>query len=60
MCVKSKIKVFVYGWRQQQQLDMCLWNMDAPGSNKVKILQNLEVLHFDPIHPLGTCDVSEV
>ena len=23
------------------QLDMCLWNTDAPGGNKVKIWQNL-------------------
>ena len=23
------------------KLDMCLWNMDAPGGNKVKIWKNL-------------------
>ena len=27
---------------------MCLWTTDAPGSNNVKIWQNLQVLHFDP------------
>ena len=25
----------------EKQLDMCLWNTDAPGGNKVKILKNL-------------------
>ena len=30
---------------------MCLWNTDAPGGNKVKIWQNLQVLHFDPAPP---------
>ena len=42
------------------ELDMCLWNMDAPGSNKVKIWQNLKVhvLHFDPAPPPGAWDVS--
>ena len=32
---------------------MCLLNKDAPGGNKVKILQNLKVLHFDHHHPNG-------
>ena len=31
-----------------------------PGGNKVKIWQNLQVLHFDPAPPQGACDVSEV
>ena len=33
--------------------------MDAPSSNKVKIWQNLLVLHFDPARPPGACDESE-
>ena len=32
---------------------MCLWNKDAPDGNKVKIWQNLQVLHFDPTPPQG-------
>ena len=36
-----------------QELDMCLWNTDAPGSNKVKYGKNLQVLHFDPTPPQG-------
>ena len=37
---------------------MCLWNMDAPGGNKVKILQNLKVLYFT--QPPGACNGSEL
>ena len=37
-----------------KQLDMCLWNMDAPVGNNVKIWENLLVLHFDfRPHPKG-------
>ena len=39
---------------------MCLWNKDAPSGNKVQILQNLYVLHFDPAPPPGACHVSEL
>ena len=39
---------------------MCLWNTDAPDSNKVKIWQNLEVKNFDLAPPPGAYDVSEV
>ena len=42
------------------ELDMCLWNTDAPGGNKVQIWQNLSVPNFDPAQPPGACDVSEV
>ena len=44
-----------YGWIAKQiQQDMCLWNMDAPGGNKVKLWQKyLKVLHFDPAPPPG-------
>ena len=40
---------------------MCLWNMDAPGYNKVRIWQNLLILHFDPVPSPGTmmwCQLS--
>ena len=40
---------------------MCLWNMDAPVGNKVKIWQNNLVPHFDQSNPKGgggACDVS--
>ena len=33
------------------KLGMCLWNMDTPGGNKVKIWQNLWVPYFDPAQP---------
>ena len=39
---------------------MCLWNTNAPGGNKVKMWQNLYVLHFDPEPTPGAYDVSEV
>ena len=41
------------------KLDMCFWNTDATGGNKVKIRLNFKVLHFDPTPHPGTCDVSE-
>ena len=44
---------------QNKSNKMCLWNTDAPESNKVKIWQNLQVLHLDDAPPLGVCDVSE-
>ena len=37
---------------------MCLWNMDAPGGNKVKYGKNLQVLHFDPAPPRGHVQMS--
>ena len=42
------------------ELDMCLWNTDAPGGNKIQIWQNLKVPNFDPAQPPGAWDVSEV
>ena len=35
------------------KLDMCLWNTDIPGSSKVKIWQNLQVLILAMPHPQG-------
>ena len=60
LTLKSKV-VFLRSWANVKyhyctvcQLDMCLWNIDVPGGNKVKIWQNtLQVLHFDPIPPHG-------
>ena len=39
---------------------MCLWNADAPSDNKVKILHNLQVLHFDLAQLPGGCDHCDV
>ena len=36
---------------RDKKQDICLWNTDAPGGNKVKLWQNLYVLHFDPAQP---------
>ena len=44
-------------WYQQ---DMCLWNTDATGSNKVKIWQKSLSPIFRPRPPPGAFDVSEV
>ena len=36
------------------QLDMCLWNTDAPGSNKVKLRQKIfKSYFFTPPNPQG-------
>ena len=36
------------------QQDMCLWNKDAPGGNKIKLLQNLSMPYIlTPPHPRG-------
>ena len=32
---------------------MCLWNIDAPGGNKVKICHNLKSQILTPPHPQG-------
>ena len=46
----------------ENEQDMCLWNMDAQGDNKVKIWQKSlsPTVHFDPAPPPGACDVNEV
>ena len=43
---------------EYSEQDLCFWNMNAHGGNKVKIWQNLQVLHFVPAP--GAFDVSEV
>ena len=43
-----------------RQLDMCLWNTDAPGGNKVKIWQKSLSPTFWPCPTPGACDVNEV
>ena len=35
------------------KLDMCLWNTDALGGNKVRIWKNLQVQHYDSAPPQG-------
>ena len=42
------------------KLDMCLWNTDAPGGNKVKIWQKSQRPTFWPCPTPGACDVSEM
>ena len=42
------------------QLDMCLWNTDAPGGNKVKLWQKSLSPTFWPAPHPEACDVSEV
>ena len=46
--------------RSWEELDMCLWNMEAPGGNKVKIWQKSASPTFWPHPTPGACDVSEV
>ena len=36
-----------------KKLDMCLWNTDASGGNKVKLWQKSQVPHFDPTYSQG-------
>ena len=43
-----------------RKLDMCFWNTDAPGSNKVKIWQKSLSPIFWPRPTPGAWDVSEV
>ena len=44
----------------RRKLDMCLWNTDATGSNKVKIWQKSLSPTFWPCPTPGAFDVSEV
>ena len=65
--------IHLYLYIYMHKLDMCLWNMDAPGSNKNKTNhpissnshpsnygKNLQVLYFDHAPSPRACDVSEV
>ena len=55
------LPIWGYSCRQKlQKLDMCLWNTDAPGDNKVKIWQKSLSPSFYPAPPPGAWDVSEV
>ena len=37
----DNLRPFTKQLKNDKELDMCLWNTDAPGGNKVKIWQNL-------------------
>ena len=41
ICVKIYNNTFKGGGDLKYELDMCLWNTDAPGGNKVKYGKNL-------------------
>ena len=52
---------FIKGMLQHKvKQDMCLWNMDARGGNKVQIWQKYLSPTFWPRPTPWACDVSEV
>ena len=62
-CVCFGREFLHFGWispEVDQEKNMCLWNTDAPGGNKVKLWQKSLSPTFWPRPTPGACDVSEV